>query len=83
MKLYLFLFVTVGVFFLGCDLYPQDEYQEYYVVEAYMIAQNDLPPIFLSTTAPVSSRYTFEDYAVVGASVKVELLSGDENSTIQ
>lgn len=78
LTLLIFLFI-----FISCELYPQDEYEEFYVVESYLIAQDLLPPIYLSTTAPVSSKYSFEDFAVSNASVRISLLSNDGDSTVE
>ena len=79
------LLITLTIFsiiFISCDLYPQDDYQEFYVVESYLIAQDQLAPIYLSTTAPATSAYSFEDYAVTGANIRVHLLSDDGDSNI-
>lgn len=79
------LFLTLFAFSLimaSCDLYPQDDYEEFYVVESYMVAGDTLPAVYLSTTAPATSPYSFEDYAVSGANVQINLLSGDGDSTI-
>ena len=78
--------LTVLIFTLlavSCNEYPQDDYEEFYVVETYLIAQNELPEIYLSTTAPVTSKYLFQDYAVSNASITIDLLSGDEDSEIE
>lgn len=74
-----FIFTVIS----GCELYPQDEYQEYYVVECYLIAENYLPRVYLSTTAPISALYKFEDFAVTGASVKIELLSEIDHTQVE
>ena len=79
------LLITLTLFsiiFISCDLYPQDDYKEYYLVESHLIAQDPLAPIYLSTTAPATSAYSFEDYAVSGANVRVHLLSDDRDSNI-
>lgn len=68
---------------VSCKEYPQDDYEQFYVVETYLIAQNTLPKIYLSTTAPIASKYLFQDYAVPFASVTVDLLSGDKDSEIE
>lgn len=79
------LFLTIFAFsfiLISCDLYPQDEYEKFYVVESYIVAGEPLPPIFLSTTAPVNSVYSFEEFAVSGADIRVNLLSNDGDSSI-
>ncbi|MEX0610077.1 MAG: DUF4249 family protein [Balneolaceae bacterium] len=71
----LLLFCTVIV---SCDVYPQDDYEELYVVESYLIEGRELPGINISTTAPANAFYTFEDVAVEDAVVEIRLMS-DEN----
>jgi hypothetical protein len=65
--------------FTGCELYEQDGYTEYYVVESYLIAEGQLPPVRLSTTAPIDESYTFEDNALSNASVEIRLLDSDSS----
>lgn len=69
--------------FISCDPYPQDEYEEYYVVEAYMMANNLLPEVRLSTTAPADDFYEFEDYAVGVASIEIHLLEAGPGSAVE
>jgi len=64
----------------GCDLYPQDDYQEFYVVEAYLVANQELPQIRLSKTLPVNVEYSFEEAAVSDANVTVQLLDEQGNA---
>lgn len=73
------LLLVAGLLFVvyGCEYYPQDEYKEYYVVESYLVANNEMPFIRLSTTAPIDEVYTFENVAVSGARVEVRLLAED------
>ncbi|MDZ7690737.1 MAG: DUF4249 family protein [Balneolaceae bacterium] len=61
----------------GCELYPQDEFEEDYVVESYLVANRPLPQIRISKTTPIDSMYDFTDAAVTSAEVEVRLL--DEN----
>ncbi len=61
----------------GCDLYSQDEYEEYYVVESYLIAERPLPTVRLSKTLPVGREYTFDEAAVSNANVEINLLDGN------
>ncbi len=83
MKPVLFTLLSIFVLIIACDIYPQDEYEEFYVVESYLIAQDSLPPLYLSRTAPVSALYLFEDFAVAGANVRIHLLSGGQGSSIE
>lgn len=61
----------------GCELYEQDDYEEYYVVEAYLVAGNELPQVRLSKTTPIDESYNFNEAAVHGANVEIRLLNRD------
>ncbi len=65
----------------GCELYEQDEYQEYYVVESYLVANGNLQQVRLSTTNPIDETYRFEDNAISGATVKIQRLNPDSSVT--
>ncbi|MGD8426895.1 MAG: DUF4249 family protein [Balneolaceae bacterium] len=73
----LILLFTVIIVAVGCELYKQDQYQEYYVVESYLIASDNLPRVRLSTTTPIQKEYSFQDAAVSGAEVEIRLLNAD------
>ena len=71
------LFAVMAVTSLsGCDLYGQDDYVEQYMVESYLIANNEMPEIRLSTTAPFNENYFFDERAVSNADIRV--MSYDE-----
>lgn len=59
----------------GCESYPQDDYQEALVVEAYLREGDPLPEIRLSTTGEADQAYAFEDLAVRNAQLSVHLLA--------
>lgn len=61
----------------GCDPYEQNDFEERYVVEAYLIAENSLPPVQVSTTLPVDQVYTFENAAVDSAEVTISRIGED------
>lgn len=63
----------------SCDLYPQDEYREYYVVEAYLVANRSLPSIRLTHTLPLEEEYFIEKAAVGNAEIVVNLLNEDNS----
>lgn len=63
----------------SCDLYPQDEYREYYVVEAYLVANRSLPGIRLTRTLPLEEEYFIEKAAVGNAEIVVHLLNEDNS----
>lgn len=71
--------LSILVILSGCELYQQDEYQEYYVVEAYLIADGELPQVRLSTTNPIDETYSFEDNALSGATVEIQMLNADSS----
>lgn len=77
------IFITIlSLMFIvsSCDLYPQDEYEEFYVVESYLVANRQLPLLKLSTTAPATEVYNFDNLGVNNATVQVFLLEGLEGS---
>lgn len=63
----------------SCELYEQNEYQEYYVVESYLIANGNLQQVRLSTTNPIDESYQFEDNAISGATVTIQRLNPDSS----
>lgn len=77
-----FLLVSLAAFFLvTCDLYRQDEFEPYYVVESYLVADRFLPQVRLSQTMPIDEEYTFSKAAVNNANVEVRLL--DESGSVE
>lgn len=73
----LLLAVLAPLLLLSCDLYTQDEYEEQYVIESWLIATEPLPEVRVSLTAPFENAYTFEEVAVRGALVRLLLLDED------
>lgn len=69
--------LTLVVLLSSCELYKQDSYEEYYVVESYLVAGGSLPPVRLSTTSPIEKKYTFEETALSNARVQIRLLNRD------
>lgn len=72
---YLLFFITVLLLFVSCELYPQDDYQEQVFVESYLVALDTLPEVRVSTTAPIDAEYSFEDFALSNAEVRIHLLN--------
>lgn len=66
--------LIILLFVGGCELYPQDEFEEDYVVESYLVANRTLPQVRISKTVPVDERYNFTDAAVNDANIEVRLL---------
>lgn len=84
MKKLLLIAITTTAFIASCEMYPQDEYEEYYVVEAYLVANRQLPEVRLSTTVPADAFYSFEEASVNNANIEVRLLeTGPESSISQ
>ncbi|MGM0545536.1 MAG: DUF4249 family protein [Bacteroidota bacterium] len=71
--------LLIPIIFFGCELYQQDEYEEYYVVESYLVANGELPMVRLSTTSPVDETYRFEDNTLSGATVEIHMLNADSS----
>ncbi len=71
--------VATLVLLSGCNLYPQDEYEEEYVVESHLIAQQPMPEVRLSTTAPFDENYYFDERAVSNAGVRIYRYDPDNN----
>lgn len=66
---------------VACDIYPQDEYEEQYVVESYLVANRAISHVRLSKTIPADSYYDFNDLAINNAVVEMKLLSGNAGSS--
>lgn len=76
-RISLFLFSLILISLYGCDIYEQDDYTEFVVLEAYAIANRALPDVRLSNTIPAMEEYNFTDAALTEASVTVTLLNKD------
>ncbi len=70
-----FSFLLLG----GCDLYEQNSYEEYYVVESYLVVNAPPPQVRLSTNLPVDEEYSFAKASVPNADVSIQLLDGARN----
>lgn len=78
MRSFLILFCIL-ITITSCEVYTQDEYEEFYVVESYLVANRQLPQVRLTTTGLANEVYTVQDFAVNDAQVEIHLLqtSGD------
>jgi hypothetical protein len=83
MKNLILTFLLFTVLISACEVYPQDDYEEYYVVEAYLVANRNLPKVRLSTTGSAFRFYSFENTAVRNADVQVSLLDEDGSAIEQ
>ncbi len=77
-RLFAFLFLTGLV--AGCDL-AEEDFQPEVVVEGILIAGEPMTSVRLSETAPLGAVYTFDRYALSGATVRVLLLT--ESSEVE
>ena len=77
MKYPILTLLILGLIVTGCDPYGSDEYQEYVVLESYIVADRPLPVVRLSKTLPSDEEYSFQNAALSGANVLITLL--DEN----
>lgn len=66
----------------SCEVYEQDDYEEFYVLESYLVANRQLPFVRLSTTIPALDFYDFEETAVSNALIEVHLLENGPESDI-
>lgn len=78
--------LTVGllslIFFISsCDIYNQEDYQEYIVVEAYAVANNSLPEVHVTSTSPVELEYDRRSQILQNANVRITLLDNSGNDT--
>lgn len=80
-KLFVILILTAA-FIASCEVYPQDEYEEFYVVESYLVANRELPKVRLSTTSEATELYDFEELAVNDANVEIQLLEAGPESNV-
>jgi hypothetical protein len=82
MKKLLLITALCSTLFTSCEVYPQDEYEEFYVVESYLVAKRKLPQIRLSKTMPALEYYDFAKAAVSNARVEVKLLESGPQSKV-
>ncbi|MDZ7808262.1 MAG: DUF4249 family protein [Gracilimonas sp.] len=83
MKHYSLILLAFALVLSSCDPYAQDEYEEYYVVESYLVANALLPEVRLSTTVPADAFYDFEQAAINSAAIEIQLLESGPESAIE
>ncbi|MCH8496172.1 MAG: DUF4249 domain-containing protein [Balneolales bacterium] len=71
------LFSTLTLLLSACDMYKQDAYVQEYVVDSWLVAQNELPPINLSKTAPIDVVYNRSELGVTDASIVVKEINAN------
>lgn len=69
--------LLLGVVLAGCDGFSDDEFEPQVVVSALLGAEESLPAITLTQTAPLLEPFDPEAVAVEGATVSVSLLGAD------
>lgn len=77
------LLLSLFLVLSSCDIYNQEDYTEYIVVEAYAVANNPLPEIYVTTTSPVDIEYDRESQRVLNANVRITQLDADGNDADQ
>lgn len=75
----LIIVVIIGIFLSSCELYTQDEYREFYVVESYLVANRPLPPVRLTRTFPLEERYLIQEASIRNAKVEINLLNDNRS----
>lgn len=55
--------------FISCELYDQDDYNQEYVIESYLIANQKLPNLYISTTSPIFEEYDRDTNGITNATV--------------
>ncbi|MDX1617443.1 MAG: DUF4249 family protein [Balneolaceae bacterium] len=78
-----FILVILAAVIAGCDLYPQDEFEENYVVESYLVADRDLAQVRITRSVPIDREFSAESASVDNAEVRIRLLdaSGSPEQT--
>lgn len=75
--LYLLASTFILLTLAACDTTEPDDFEQEYVVEAYLVAQEPLPQLRLTRTAPLDVQYDANALAVRRADVRVVLLAED------
>lgn len=76
-KLYLPITLVLLFVLASCDLYPQDEYREFYVVESYLVANRTLPGVRVSRTVSLEEEYNVQESGINNADIEMYLLAED------
>ncbi len=73
-RILIFYSVLLPVMLSSCNPYQQNSYKQHYVVEAYLVANRNLPQVKVSKTLPAGKPYSFQDAALNNAAVSIQLL---------
>jgi len=80
-SLKVYIILTVSVLTTSCALYPQDNYVQQYVVETFLVADEPVPALLLTTTATIGEVYNKADRGVSNATVVIREF--DESGLLQ
>lgn len=71
------IFITLlFISFVSCDILDADNsYKKQYVVECYLVAEEEFPPIVLTKTLPLDQLYTLDSAAVTAGNIRIYELS--------
>lgn len=69
--------VIICLLVAGCELYTQDDFREFYVVESYLVANRPLPDLRISKTLPLEEKYRFEEAALNDATAEIRRLASN------
>lgn len=83
LKNFAVIFISFVLILTSCDIYNQEDYREYIVVEAFAVANNPLPEIHITTTSPADKEYNRESVIVRNANARITLLDDNGNDTDQ
>src|SRR6056297_3430964 len=78
MKKIILLFLSLFIL-VGCELYVQDQYREQYAVEAYLVANENLPTIWLTRTTSMDEHFYWDSVGVINAEMQVRRLNQDHS----
>ncbi len=68
----LILLTLLLIGFVSCDILDADNsYKKQYVVESYLVAEEEFPPVVLTKTLPLDQLYTLENAAVTSGNIRV------------
>ena len=73
------ILLLTAFLFISCELYDQDDYTQEYVIESYLIADQKLPNVYLSTTSPIFEEYNRDNNGVSNATVIIREFDSQGN----
>lgn len=61
----------------GCNLNDEEQFEEEYAVESYLIADENLPRVMVTKTLPIGEKFNKNRIAIPSATVEISLLKAD------